>query len=136
METTDVLDNLENEDINLLLEKSQEGQEVDKDVIIADLKKQLETQNKTFLVEKELIKNNAKNITATKALLDIDIDFDDDTFLDNIKMQIENLKNSEENSFLFAEKKEAFKGMKVVKNEELVKANKSLKDCVKNYFNV
>lgn len=115
----------------------QETQKDEKDIIIENLQNEINYLNKSFVTEMELLKNDVKNITATKALLNIDIDLDEDAFLENIKGQIEDLKKSEESSFLFKKKEEnIFKGIEVKKNETKIKSNKTIKDGIKNYFNI
>lgn len=101
--------------------------EIKKRVLEQDNKYKIELDKlkKINSVERELINFGARNIKAVLALIDIDFDKFD---INNIRSEIENLKNNEETSFLFFEKDKQpkLKGIKPF-DTNLYKDN-----CVKN----
>ncbi len=116
------------------IEQNQEIQQDEKDLKIFELEKIINNNEKSYIVEKEIIKSDAKNITATKSLLKLNYDDNVETFEKSVKEQIEKMKNDDSFSFLFNKVDNNFKGIEIKQNYDEKKENKTLKECVKSYF--
>lgn len=106
----------------------------DKDMKIDKLEKELDLLKKSFAVEKMLLKEGAKNTTAVRAL--IDINYDDEDFLEKVNKKILELKENADTAFLFEADDNKFRGIETIKSQKYEKNNKTLKDGIKNYFNI
>lgn len=106
----------------------------DKDIKIEKLEKELDLLKKSFAVEKMLLKEGAKNTTAVRALLNIN--YDEEDFLEKVSKRILELKEDPETAFLFMTEDNKFLGIESIKSQRDDKNNKTLKDGIKNYFNL
>lgn len=71
-------------------------------------------------IELELVKNGAKNIKATKALIEMDkIQVDDKGTVIGINNQIKDLINGEDTSFLFGKKDTILNGGKPIESSDV-----------------
>lgn len=93
--------------------------------------------NLNMIVERHLFKAGAKNIKATKALIDIDKLNKKNIDEELIKQMIDELKNNEETRFLFFEqdvlKLKGFKPFETNLNKNTVNKNLSYEELCKHY---
>ncbi len=106
----------------------------EKDKVILALQTELRNLRLQNIAEQELLKNNAKNLKATLALLVLDFTLTEEEFLEDVKRQIEALKNDETTAFLFEVEDTTFVGVEPLRNFDNKTDTNSLKELVKNYF--
>ncbi len=106
----------------------------EKDKIILALQTELRNQRLQNLAEQELLKNSVKNVKAGLALLELDFTLTEEAFLEDVRRQIEALKNDESTAFLFEVEETTFVGIEPLRNFDNKTDTNSLKELVKNYF--
>lgn len=133
-EQLEALKKIDAEGLQAEIEKLQKENKATKEKYEAELR-QLRINN---AVEKKLIASGAKNIKATKALLDLEsVELDEDGNVKGLDEQIKQLQESEDSKFLFniqSSNKQQFKGFKPGESSDGTPAGKN--PWSKEYFNL
>jgi len=133
-EQLEALKKIDAEGLQAEIEKLQKENKATKEKYEAELK-QIRLNN---AVEKKLIASGAKNIKATKALLDLEsVELDEDGNVKGLDEQIKQLQENEDSKFLFnipSSNKQQFKGFKPGESSDGTPVGKN--PWSKEYFNL